>query len=90
MTLILTAASLFKMEFVKDKWTHLVKAYKHYANPNDNPTDYDRKAFELLSKGEVDMFIDYCESNPVNLHVNDYTSSNLLIIAQDVANDRNP
>jgi hypothetical protein len=39
------------MEFVKDKWAHLVKAYKHYANPNDNPTDHDRRALELLGKG---------------------------------------
>jgi hypothetical protein len=77
------------MEFVKDKWTHLVKAYKHYANPNDNPTEHDRRAFELLAKGEVDMFIEYFENNPVNLHVNDFTSFNLLMVAQDVANDTN-
>jgi hypothetical protein len=43
--------SILKMEFVKDKWNHLVKAYKHYANPNDNPTDHDRRALELLGKG---------------------------------------
>jgi hypothetical protein len=35
------------------------------------------------------MFIDYMENNPVNLHVREFTSANLLILAQDVANNTN-
>lgn len=42
------------MQFVKDSWTGLVKSYKHMVNPNDNPTDEDKRAFELLRKGEAD------------------------------------
>jgi hypothetical protein len=50
---------------------------------------HDERAFEFLAKGEVDSFIDYFENNPVNLHVNDLTGINLLVVAQDVANDTN-
>jgi hypothetical protein len=77
------------MDFVKSKWSGLVKAYKHYTNPNDNPTDEDKKAFRLLDNGEVDLFIDFVESNPVNIHIRDFSTVNFLIKAQDVANDTN-
>lgn len=45
------------MELFSTKWKGLVKAYKHYMNPNDNPTEHDKYAFDLLAKGEVDAFI---------------------------------
>lgn len=45
------------MDFVKGKWTGLVKAYKHYMSPNDNPTEDDKKAFRLLDNAEVNLFI---------------------------------
>lgn len=41
------------------KWKGLVKAYNHFMHPNDNPTEHDRVAFDLLTKGEVDLFIEY-------------------------------
>ena len=68
----------------------IVKTTKHWINPNENPTDVDRKAFELLDKGEVDMFIDYVDHNPVNINVHDLSTVNFLIKAQDVANGTNP
>jgi ankyrin repeat protein len=78
------------MEFVTGKFKGLVKVYNQYMHPNDNPSEHDRKAFDLLSKGEVDSFIEYADSNPVNIHVRDYTSVNLLIKAQDVPNANHP
>lgn len=39
------------MEFVKSKWSGLVKSYKHLMNPNENPTDVDKQAFDLINKG---------------------------------------
>jgi len=75
---------------VKKQWKTIVKGYKHYTNPNDNPSDDDNKAFELLDKAEVDMFIEYCDTHPVNIHVRGHNTVNLLIAAQNVANDTNP
>jgi ankyrin repeat protein len=78
------------MDFVRSKWSGLVKAYKHYVNPNDNPSEEDKKAFRLLDNAEIGLFIDFVESNPVNIHVRDFSTVNFLIKAQDVANDTNP
>ena len=78
------------MELIKSKFKGFVKAYKHYMNPNENPTDHDKTAFDLLNKGEVDLFIEYADSHPVNIHVRDFSTVNLLIKAQDVANDTHP
>ena len=36
------------------------------------------------------MFIEYCDSHPVNIEVHDFTSISLLIKAQDVANSNHP
>ena len=78
------------MDFISGKVKGIVKAYKQYMHPNDNPTEHDRTAFDLLNKGEVDLFIEYAETHPVNIHVKDYSSVNLLIKAQDVTNDTHP
>lgn len=39
------------MEMLSSKWKGLVKAYNHFMHPNDNPTEHDRVAFDLLTKG---------------------------------------
>jgi len=78
------------MELLKTKFKGYVKAYKHFMNPNENPTEHDKVAFDLLNKAEVDLFIEYAETHPVNIHVRDYNTVNLLIKAQDVANDTHP
>ena len=78
------------MEFVTGKVKGLVKAYNHYMHPNQNPSEHDKVAFDLLNKAEIDLFIQYADTHPVNIHVHDYSSVNLLIKAQDVANSNHP
>ena len=59
-------------------------------HPNDNPSEYDKVAFDLLNKAETDLFIEYTDTHPVNIHVRDYSTVNLLIKAQDIANSNHP
>jgi hypothetical protein len=39
------------MDYLKSKVNSTVKAFKHWVNPNQNPTEDDKKAFDLLNKG---------------------------------------
>ena len=39
------------METISTTWKSLKKAYNHYMHPNDNPTEQDKVAFDLLNKG---------------------------------------
>ena len=78
------------MEFLSGKVKGLVKAYNHYMHPNQHPTEHDKVAFDLLNKAEVDLFIEYADNHPVNIHVVDYSTVSLLIKAQDVANSNHP
>ena len=69
------------MNYLKQKYSTLKKKTLHYFNPNENPTDIDRYAFNLLDKAEIDLFIEFMDENPVNLNVIDYSKSSLLIKA---------
>jgi hypothetical protein len=56
----------------------------HWINPNENPTQLDKYAFNLLDKAEVDLFIDFMEMNQVNVNVVDYNKASLLLKAQGI------
>lgn len=75
------------MNFLRNTYTNLVKKTKHYLNPNENPTEIDKYAFNLLDKAEVDSFIEFMEANEVNIHVVDWNKTSLLMKAQDMANE---
>lgn len=72
------------MEFIKKNYQSIVKKTKHWYNPNENPTDFDKYAFNLLDKAEVDLFIEFMELNNVNIHVVDFNKASLLMKAQGI------
>lgn len=72
------------MEFIKKNYQSIVKKTKHWYNPNENPTDFDKYAFNLLDKAEVDLFIEFMELNNVNIHVVDFNKASLLLKAQGI------
>ena len=43
------------MDFIKRNYTATKKYVQHWINPNENPTDLDKYAFNLLEKTEVDL-----------------------------------
>ena len=45
------------MDFLKRNYEGLKKKTMHWINPNQNPTNLDKYAFQLLDKAEVDLFI---------------------------------
>lgn len=45
------------MNFLAKTYTSIKKSALHFINPNENPTEFDRYAFNLLQKAEVDLFI---------------------------------
>lgn len=60
------------------------KSAMHWINPNQNPTQFDKYAFNLLEKAEVDLFIQFMQLNNVNINVVDYSKTSLLIKAQGI------
>lgn len=72
------------MDFLKKNLISLKKTAQHWYNPNENPTQFDKYAFNLLEKAEVDLFIEFMELNNVNLNVVDYNKTSLLIKAQGI------
>ena len=72
------------MDFLKKKYTHFKKKALQYINPNENPTDLDKYAFNLLDKAEVDLFIEFMDTHPVNLNVIDFSKANLLVKATNI------
>jgi ankyrin repeat protein len=72
------------MDFIKRNYTATKKYVQHWINPNENPTDLDKYAFNLLEKAEVDLFIEFMEMNKVNINVVDYSKISLLIKAQGI------
>ena len=77
------------MDFLKRNATALKKKTMQWMYPNENPTDLDKYAFNLLDKAEVELFIDFMEKNNVNLNVMDYNKANLLIKAQAIPTYQN-
>ena len=73
------------MNYFKQKYNDLVKVTKHYLNPNENPTDLDKYAFNLLDKAEVETFMKFMNENDVNIHVVDFNKASLLIKAQGIS-----
>lgn len=47
------------MNFFKQKFDVIKKKTLHYFNPDENPTDVDKYAFNLLDKAEIDLFIEF-------------------------------
>lgn len=45
------------MNFINKTFTSIKKSALHWYNPNENPTQFDKYAFNLLDKAEVDLFI---------------------------------
>ena len=78
------------MNFLKEKYSLVKKKTLHYFNPNENPTDLDKYAFNLLDKAEVEFFIEFMEKNDVNLDVLDFNKNSLLIKAQAIPGCKNP
>ncbi len=72
------------MNFLKNSLTAVKKNAMHWINPNENPTQLDKYAFNLLDKAEVDLFIDFMEMNQVNINVVDYNKASLLMKAQGI------
>ena len=72
------------MDFLKQKYLTIRKKALQYINPNENPTDIDKYAFNLLDKAQVDLFVDFMDKNPVNLYVIDFSKANLLIKAANI------
>lgn len=77
------------MDFLKRNVFALKKKTMTWIYPNENPTDADKYAFNLLDKAEVDLFIDFMEKGNVNLNVVDHSTNNLLIKAQGIPTYRN-
>lgn len=78
------------MNFFKDKISLIKKKTLHYFNPNENPTDLDKYAFNLLDKVEVESFIQFMEEKNVNINVLDFNKNSLLIKAQGIPGIKNP
>lgn len=72
------------MNFLAKTYTSIKKSALHFINPNENPTEFDRYAFNLLQKAEVDLFIEFMELNKVNINIVDYSKISLLIKAQGI------
>lgn len=72
------------MDFLKKSITSIKKSALHWYNPNENPTELDKYAFNLLDKAEVDLFIEFMEMKKVNVNVVDYNKASLLMKAQGV------
>ena len=72
------------MNYLSSTFKSIKKTAQHWINPNENPTQFDKYAFNLLEKAEVDLFIQFMELNNVNINVVDYNKISLLIKAQGI------
>jgi ankyrin repeat protein len=77
------------MDYLKSSIGSIKKTVSHFINPNQHPTEFDKYAFNLLDKAEVDLFIEFMELKNVNINVVDYNTTSLLIKAQAIPTYQN-
>lgn len=49
------------MNYLKQQYSSIKKKALQYINPNENPTDKDKYAFNLLDKAQVSPFIEFIQ-----------------------------
>ena len=73
--------------FIKNTFQTINKKIKNYWDPDHNPSDADKKAFELLEAVKMEDFIEHFGKNRVNINIQiPMFGLNLLMKAVEIAN----